>query len=300
MKKLFCTLLSAAAAVALLCGFTPSPQENSAGAGLITKTYETAEAISSLSVSDKYADVTVKADDVDHVVVEYSYNSSYNDAFGTGGDLYSFTIAGPSLNIQGLKGDASMSVNNSKCICTMTVKLPRRAFAGLTVDTSNGNLTIQDMTSQSNTLTTTNGNISITGGSLDNLNATANNGKVEVNNLLTQTFAASTRNGRISLANTSALSITAQAQNGDVKLDHTSSPYFYCTATNASVVGTVTGRGAEYGLNLTAGSGRVTLTDANDDSFAIRSSAPVQQNLGAAQSFTANASNGNVNLEFVQ
>ena len=258
MKKLFCTLLSAAAAVALLCGFTPSPQENSAGAGLITKTYETAEAISSLSVSDKYADVTVKADDVDHVVVEYSYNSSYNDAFGTGGELYSFTIAGPSLNIQGLKGDASMSVNN------------------------------------------TNGNISITGGSLDNLNATANNGKVEVNNLLTQTFAASTRNGRISLANTSALSITAQAQNGDVKLDHTSSPYFYCTATNASVVGTVTGRGAEYGLNLTAGSGRVTLTDANDDSFAIRSSAPVQQNLGAAQSFTANASNGNVNLEFVQ
>lgn len=116
MKKLFCTLLSAAAAVALLCGFTPSPQENSAGAGLITKTYETAEAISSLSVSDKYADVTVKADDVDHVVVEYSYNSSYNDAFGTGGELYSFTIAGPSLNIQGLKGDASMSVNNSKCI----------------------------------------------------------------------------------------------------------------------------------------------------------------------------------------
>lgn len=115
MKKLFCTLLSAAAAVALLCGFTPSPQENSAGAGLITKTYETAEAISSLSVSDKYADVTVKADDVDHVVVEYSYNSSYNDAFGTGGELYSFTIAGPSLNIQGLKGDASMSVNNSKC-----------------------------------------------------------------------------------------------------------------------------------------------------------------------------------------
>ena len=262
MKKLFCTLLSAAAAVALLCGFTPSPQENSAGAGLITKTYETAEAISSLSVSDKYADVTVKADDVDHVVVEYSYNSSYNDAFGTGGELYSFTIAGPSLNIQGLKGDASMSVNN--------------------------------------TLTTTNGNISITGGSLDNLNATANNGKVEVNNLLTQTFAASTRNGRISLANTSALSITAQAQNGDVKLDHTASPYFYCTATNASVVGTVTGRGAEYGLNLTAGNGRVTLIDANDDSFAIRSSAPVQQNLGAAQSFTANASNGNVNLEFVQ
>ena len=63
MKKLFCTLLSAAAAVALLCGFTPSPQENSAGAGLITKTYETAEAISSLSVSDKYADVTVKADE---------------------------------------------------------------------------------------------------------------------------------------------------------------------------------------------------------------------------------------------
>ena len=142
MKKLFCTLLSAAAAVALLCGFTPSPQENSAGAGLITKTYETAEAISSLSVSDKYADVTVKADDVDHVVVEYSYNSSYNDAFGTGGELYSFTIAGPSLNIQGLKGDASMSVNNSKCICTMTVKLPRRAFAGLTVDTSNGKGTV--------------------------------------------------------------------------------------------------------------------------------------------------------------
>lgn len=300
MKKLFCTLLSAAAAVALLCGFTPSAQENSAGTGLITKTYETAEAISSVTVSDKYANVTVQAADVDHVTVEYSYNSSYNDAFGTGGDLYSFTIAGPSLNIQGLKGDASMSVNNSKRTCALTVKLPRKAFAGLTVDTTNGNITIQDMTSQSNTLTTTNGNISITGGSLDNLTANANNGKVEVSNLLTQTFTASTRNGRISLANTSALSITAKAQNGDVKLDHTSSPRFYCTATNASVVGTVLGRGAEYGLDLTAGNGRVTVIDDNDSGFAVRSSEPVQQNLGAAQSFTANASNGNVNLEFVQ
>lgn len=300
MKKLFCTLLSAAAAVALLCGFTPSPQENSAGAGLITKTYETAEAISSLSVSDKYADVTVKADDVDHVVVEYSYNSPYNDAFGTGGELYSFTIAGPSLNIQGLKGDASMSVNNSKCICTMTVKLPRRAFAGLTVDTSNGNITIQDMTSQSNTLTTTNGNISITGGSLDNLNATANNGKVEVNNLLTQTFAASTRNGRISLANTSALSITAQAQNGSINLDTVSAPSYRCTVTNSSVVGKLVGRASDYAFDLTPGNGRVTVTDNTDSSFSLRSSAPVQQNLGAAQSFTANASNGNVNLEFVQ
>ena len=166
--------------------------------------------------------------------------------------------------------------------------------------TSGGAMTIAEVARPADTSTEANTKVFITGGSLDNLNATANNGKVEVNNLLTQTFAASTRNGRISLANTSALSITAQAQNGDVKLDHTASPYFYCTATNASVVGTVTGRGAEYGLNLTADSGRVTLTDANDDSFAIRSSAPVQQNLGAAQSFTANASNGNVNLEFVQ
>ena len=128
MKKLFCTLLSAAAAVALLCGFTPSPQENSAGAGLITKTYETAEAISSLSVSDKYADVTVKADDVDHVVVEYSYNSSYNDAFGTGGELYSFTIAGPSLNIQGLKGDASMSVNHDRQAAPQGVCRPHGGY----------------------------------------------------------------------------------------------------------------------------------------------------------------------------
>lgn len=299
MKKLFCTLLSAAAAVALLCGFTPSPQENSAGAGLITKTYETAEAISSLSVSDKYADVTVKADDVDHVVVEYSYNSSYNDAFGTGGELYSFTIAGPSLNIQGLKGDASMSVNNSKCICTITVKLPRRAFAGLTVDTSNGNITLQDMTSQSNTLTTTNGNISITGGSLDNLNATANNGKVEVNNLLTQTFAASTRNGRISLANTSALSITAQAQNGSINLDTVSAPSYRCTVTNSSVVGKLVGRASDYAFDLTPGNGRVTVTDNTDSSFSLRSSGPVQQGQGAAQNFTAKASNGSVNLEFL-
>ena len=298
MKKLFCTLLSAAAAVALLCGFTPSAQENSAGAGLITKTYETAEAISSVNVSDKYADVSVQAADVDHITVEYSYNSSYNDAFGTGGDLYSFTIAGPTLNIQGLKGDASMSVNNSKRTCTLTVKLPRKAFAGLTVDTSNGNITIQDMTSQSNTLTTTNGNISITGGSLDNLSATANNGKVEVANLLTQTFAASTRNGRISLSNTSALSITAKAQNGSINLDAVSSPVYHCTVTNSSIVGNLVGRAADYAFDLTPGNGRVTVTDDSDSSFALRSNGPVQQGQGAAQSFTASTSNGSVTLEF--
>ena len=300
MKKLFCTLLSAAAAVALLCGFAPSPQENSAGAGLITKTYETAEAISSLSVSDKYADVTVLSTDVDHVTVEYSYNSAYSTSFGTGGDLYSFTIAGQSLNIQGLKGDAPMTVNTSKRTCAITVKVPRRAFASLTVDTTNGNIEIRDMTSQTNAFTTSNGNIALTGGSLDNVTAAANNGKVDVSNLLSQTLATTTRNGRISLSNSSALSVTAEAQNGDVKLDHVSSPRFACTATNASVVGSVVGRAAEFGFDLTAGNGRVTLLDDSDSNFAVRSNTPVQQNLGAAQNFTANVTNGNVNLEFLQ
>ena len=155
------------------------------------------------------------------------------------------------------------------------------------------------MTAQSSTLTTLNGNISLTGGSLDNLSASATNGKLEANNTAFQNLNGYARNGRVSLANVSALSVTAETQNGDVKLESVSSPRFDCKATNASVVGTLLGRAADFGFDLTASSGRVTLTDDSDKNFSVRSSAPVQQNLGSAQNFTANVNNGNVNLEFL-
>lgn len=301
MKKLFCALLSAVTAVALLCAFTPLEQENDIN-GLLTQTYETAAGIQTITISDKCADVTLQAADVDHIIVEYSYTSAYEAAFA-GAPVYNFTVSGDTLTIQKSKdpsGDFPLiqgsSVDRS---CTLTLKLPRRSFANATVDTTNGTLTLNQMTIQNATLTNQNGNITFNGGSLGNVTATATNGRVESNNSAFQTLNASTRNGRISLANVSALSIVTDAQNGDVKLDTVSSPSFQCKTSNASVVGTVVGRGSDYGFDLTAGNGRATVTDSSDKNFVLRGNGGLQQNVGAAQNFTANVKNGNVNLEFL-
>ena len=89
MKKLFCALLSAAAAVALLCGFAPLEQEN----GSTTRSYETAAGVQTLNISDKCATVTVESADVDHIIAEYTYSTAYGAVF-PGEELYTFTLDG--------------------------------------------------------------------------------------------------------------------------------------------------------------------------------------------------------------
>ena len=301
MKKLFCALLSAVTAVALLCAFTPLEQENDIN-GLLTQTYETAAGIQTITISDKCADVTLQAADVDHIIVEYSYTSAYEAAFA-GAPVYNFTVSGDTLTIQKSKDPSAdfpliqgSSVDRS---CTLTLKLPRRSFANAAVDTTNGTITLNQMTIQNATLTNQNGNIAFNGGSLGNVTASATNGRVESNNSAFQTLNASTRNGRINLANVSALSIITDAQNGGINFDTVSAPSYRCTVTNSSVVGTFVGRASDYAFDLTPGNGRVTVVDDSDSSFSLRSNGPVQQGQGAAQSFTAKASNGSVNLEFL-
>lgn len=299
MKKLICALLSAAAAVVLLCGFAPLEQENGA---TTTRSYETAAGVQTINISDKCATVTVESADVDHIIAEYTYSTAYGAVF-PGEELYTFTLDGSTLTIaKTMAPSSSFSLVQSPKVdrsCSLTVKLPRRAFVGVSVDTTNGDIALNDVTANTSVLNAVNGKISLTGGSLDNLTGTAANGRLEANNTAFQTFVGSARNGRVSLANVSALSVTAEAQNGDVKLESVSCPRFDCRATNASVVGTLIGRAVDFAFDLTAHSGKVILTDDSDPSFSVRSGDPVQQNQGAAQSFTATVNNGNVNLEFL-
>lgn len=301
MKKLICALLSAVAAVALLCAFTPLEQQNDIN-GLTAQSYETSAGIQTIVISDKSADVVLQAADVDHIIAEYSYTGAYSAAF-SGEPLYNFTVTGDTLTIQKSKDPSAdfplIQGGSTKRDCTLTVKLPRRAFATVTADTTNGSISVNDLSVQNATLTTQNGNITFSGGSLGNVTASANNGRVTASGSAFQTLNATTRNGRIDLTNTTAQSIVTKAQNGGIKLDTVSALSYRCTVTNSSVVGKLVGRALDYAFDLTPGNGRVTVTDNTDNSFSLRSSGPVQQGQGAAQNFTAKASNGSVNLEFL-
>ena len=302
MKKLLCALLSAVTAVALLCAFTPLEQENGTD-GLTTLSYETAAGIQTIVINDKYADITLQADDVDHIIAEYSYSFAYGAAFSASEPIYNFTVTGDTLTIQKSKDPSAdfplIQGSSTKRICTLTLRLPRRAFATINADTTNGDLVVNDLSVQNAALNTANGNITFSGGSLGNVTASATNGRVESSHSAFQTLNATSRNGRISLSNVSAQNIITDTQNGDIKLDAVSSPRYQCRTSNASVVGTLVGRGSDYGFDLSAGNGRVTLTDSSDKNFSVRGNGAVQQNVGAPQNFTASVSNGNVNLEFL-
>lgn len=302
MKRIFCALLSAAAAVALLCAFAPLEQQNG-DSDPIVKSYETAEAVESIIICDKSASLVVEAADVDHVVVEYSYNSAYASAFDPGEPLYRFTLADRMLTIEKTKNPEEtlwpIRKGGNDRWCQLTVRLPRREYASLTADTNNGSIQVNGLSVQTAALSSSNGDILLNNVSGGTVTVSASNGKLELTDLALQGLTASTRNGSICLTDLSSQSIDARTSNGSIKLSAVASPSCQYSAENGSISGTMKGRGTDFRYDLQIGSGRITLLDDTDNSFALRSSQSVQHNLTAAQSIAASAKNGNISLGFL-
>lgn len=299
MKRILCALLTAAAAVALLCAFAPLEQQNSSN-DLIVHSYETTEAVSSLVITDKSAAIVVQAADVDHVSAEYSYTPAYAEAFASNEPLYRFTLKGGTLTIEKTKDPQTFWLIPQRGVvrsCQLTVTLPKADLDRLSITTTNDDLSVENVTAQNAELSVQNGKLLLSGGTYGTLTATTQNGNLKASGLAAQELTASAQNGSVTLTDLSALRIDAMAENGSIKLDMVSAPAYQYAVKNGSISGSLIGRSEEYGFDLTAS--RITLLDNTDSRAEVRCNETLQLRTDAVQLITATAQNGNISLEFL-
>ena len=262
MKKFLLALLTAATAAALLCG--------AAAVSTYSVGYDAPAGISTIVVQDSSAAVVLQAADTDHIHADYTYTSSY--AFESS-KLYDFSVAGSTLTVTKTREpNTSLTIKSTDTrACTLTLQVPRQTLASLTVSTTNDNITLDGVSAQTAALTTDNGRIEVT-----NFNGTSLSG------VTSQNVAATIQNsGTLKLENISANVCNAKVQNG-------------------SITGSVVGDSSSYGFDLTAGGGRIRVSDSNDRNFLLSGKDALQQNAGAPQKLSLATQNGDVDVEFVR
>ena len=268
MKKFLLALLTAATAAALLCG--------AAAVSTYSVGYDAPAGISTIVVQDSSAAVVLQAADTDHIHADYTYTSSY--AFESS-KLYDFTVAGSTLTVTKTREpNTSLTIKSTDTrACTLTLQVPRQTLASLTVSTTNDNITLDGVSAQTAALTTDNGRIEVT-----NFNGTSLSGKITLSGVTSQNVAATIQNsGTLKLENISANVCDAKVQNG-------------------SITGSVVGDSSAYGFDLTAGGGRIRVSDSNDRNFLLSGKDALQQNAGAPQKLSLATQNGDVDVEFVR
>lgn len=320
MKRILCALLTAAAAVALLCAFAPLEQQNSSS-DLIVQSYEAAGAVSSLVINDKSASIVVQAADVDHVSAEYRYTPAYAQDLAANEPLYRFTLKDGTLTIEKTQEPENTRLLPERGVvrsCTLTVTLPKADLDRLSITTSNGGVSAEELAAQTAAFSvqngkltvnngtfsalnaaTQNGNLLLSGGTHGTLTATTQNGNLKASGLAAQELSASAQNGSVCLTDLSALRIDTSAENGSVKLDMVSAPAYQCFVQNGSLTGSLVGRSEEYGFALTATTHRITLLDNTDSRAEVRCNDELQLRTDSVQMITAGVQNGNISLEFL-
>lgn len=273
MKKFLLALLTAATAAALLCG--------AAAVSTYSVGYDAPAGIITIVVQDSSAAVVLQAADIDHIHADYTYTSSY--AFESS-KLYDFSVAGSTLTVTKTREpNTSLTIKSTDTrACTLTLQVPRQTLASLTVSTTNDNITLDGVSAQTAALTTDNGRIEVT-----NFNGTSLSG--------------TTRNGKITLSGVTSQNVAATIQNsGTLKLENISANVCDAKVQNGSITGSVVGDSSTYGFDLTAGGGRIRVSDSNDRNFLLSGKDALQQNAGAPQKLSLATQNGDVDVEFVR
>lgn len=274
MKKFLLALLTAVTAAALFCGAAAPVATYSAS-------YDAPAGINAVVVQDSSAAVVLQAADIDHIRADYTYTSSY--AFESS-KLYDFTVAGSTLTVTKTREPNSSLLIQSQDTrsCTLTLQVPRQTLANITVSTTNDSITLNGVSAQTASLTT-------------------DNGRIEVSNFNGSTLSGTTRNGKITLSGVTSQNVAATIQNsGILKLENISANVCSAKVQNGSITGSVVGDSSAYGFDLTAGGGRIRVSDSNDRNFLLSGKDALQQNASAPQKLNLATQNGDVEVEFVR
>lgn len=154
---------------------------------------------------------------------------------------------------------------------TVYVSLPDEAY-NIYAKTSNGEITVTELTLGSVVLKTSNGTVKVT-------------------NLDANSLTASSSNGTINLKNITAPLIEGTTSNGDILLDNNTSANLQLNTSNGNIVLKVVGNFADYRVQTATSLGKVKINNQTygNDIY----------NQDKTPSISAKTSNGNINIEFL-
>ncbi|MCU0105575.1 DUF4097 family beta strand repeat-containing protein [Acholeplasma vituli] len=144
---------------------------------------------------------------------------------------------------------------------TVTVLLPDSLYE-LQVKTSNGAITLNDLTLKSAHLNTSNGKVDVRNTTVNDLTLGSSNGKVYLNTVTSENVELSTSNGEIECINLVATSVDAETSNGPINGSGIVSNDFRVQTSNGRINITVQGRFDDYKVKTRTSNGDVKIDGA--------------------------------------
>jgi len=139
---------------------------------------------------------------------------------------------------------------------------------------------------------TTNGGISIKNLSGDNSHFSTTNGSIELSNIFMDKVVISTTNGRISMNDLTSLNVSAETTNGIIEFNNLNSNQMTLNSTNGSIRGTIIGDINSYWMDLRTTNGKIRL---NGEDFGTRKR---DTHLNRNNTINARLTNGNITIDF--
>ena len=172
---------------------------------------------------------------------------------------------------------------------TVTVELPS-ALYHLSVRTSNGTISLEDLTLESAILRTSNGRISIENVDIPTITMISSNGKLYLKDVVSTTVDLETSNGEIELIGVEAYSIDAETSNGPVNASGINSEDFRVYTSNGTINLTIQGNFEDYKVRTKTSNGSVKINGSTYGNDTYHSS--------KVPFVEAISSNGNIRINF--
>jgi DUF4097 and DUF4098 domain-containing protein YvlB len=172
---------------------------------------------------------------------------------------------------------------------TVTVELPS-ALYHLSVRTSNGTISLEDLTLESAILRTSNGGISIENVDIPTITMTSSNGKLYLKDVVSTTVDLETSNGEIELIGVEAYSIDAETSNGLISASGINSEDFRVYTANGTINLTIQGNFEDYKVRTKTSNGTVKINGSTYGNDTYHSS--------KVPFVEAITSNGNIRINF--
>lgn len=181
------------------------------------------------------------------------------------------------------------SFNNITVNRTVTIELPSVLY-NITVRTSNGAISLDDLTLQSAVLRTSNGRINVRNASIPILTMSSSNGKLYLNDVISTTIELATSNGEIEMIDVNANAIDAETSNGPINGSGIISNDFRVSTSNGAIDVSIVGVFEDYKVKTRTSNGIVKINGSTygNDTYHTTKTPYVE----------AITSNGNIRIQF--
>ncbi len=245
-----------------------------------------------LDIKVSGCDVVIATDDVDSIIVDVLESESFKYTFTTSDNTLVIRDDQPegekkSINILGYElSFGSVEHTNTYTGLGMIICLPNDFSGEISVSTSSGDLKLGNLElEESLVLSTTDGNVTLSDISAYDITASTSNGRMNLSSLSATELTASTSNARIDLSDLTAKRLSVSTSNASIDFARLFGEKFTFSTSNGDIDGSILGAQSLFSI------------ETNTDRTAFPASV---ENPRAQYKLTANTSGGDIRVDFLE